>query len=101
MHNRVFQGLLVGVLFGGFLEPARAQQAASTALFGRLMEQDLAQLAKDTAVAARAPGLRGMALMQAAGDSALYFLDDVGLRDLSLLFAESAARAEPAACARL
>jgi hypothetical protein len=39
--------------------------------------------------------------MQAAGASALYFLDDEGLRQLSRLFAESAVRAAPAACARL
>jgi len=42
-----------------------------------------------------------MALMQAAGDSALYFMDDEGLRQMSRLFAVSAERAPPAACAAL
>jgi hypothetical protein len=42
-----------------------------------------------------------MALMQAAGDSALYCMDDDGLRQLSQLFATSAARATPTACASL
>lgn len=78
-----------------------AQSSSSQALFGRLMESRMAVLAKDPAISARAPGKHGMALMQAAGDSALYFVDDDGLRQMSQLFGESAGRANPDVCARL
>src|SRR5262249_15685376 len=81
--------------------PASAQTPPGAAIFGRLMEKRMEQLAKDPAVAARAPGKRGMALMQAAGDSALYFLDDSGLKELGDLFAESGRLAQPEVWARL
>lgn len=94
------QALVVALLVA--IHPAMAQQASpSEALFGRLMEARMNALARDSAIAIRAPGKRGMALMQAAGDSALYFASDSDLRELSNLFAWSAAHATPTACARL
>jgi hypothetical protein len=83
-----------------FAQPARSQ-AGPEALFGRLMTARLDTLAREPAIAALAPGKHGLALMQASSDSALYFMDDEGLRTLSGLFAESAARATPEACAQL
>ena len=80
---------------------AFAQTTSGLAIFARLMEQGMAALAKEPAIAQRAPGTRGIALLQAAGDSAIYFVDDSALRDLGMLFAESAAKAPPERCARL
>ena len=65
------------------------------------MQKRMDALAEEPAIAARAPGKHGMALMQAAGDSALYLVDDIGLQTLSRLFAETAARAPTAVCASL
>lgn len=81
--------------------PISAQTPPAAALFGRLMEQRMAELAKEPAIVQRTHGKTGMELFQAAGDSALYFADDSTLRDLGTLFAESGARAEPERCARL
>lgn len=80
---------------------AVSQTSPAEALFGRLLEARLNALAKDPAISARAPNQRGFALMQAAGDSAIYFLDDAGLQQLSRLFGETAAHAPPRTCARL
>lgn len=65
------------------------------------MERRIDSLAKEPAIAERVHGQHGLALMQAAGDSALYFVDDDALREMSLLFSESAARATPETCAQL
>ncbi|HKN66565.1 MAG TPA: hypothetical protein VJW73_09825 [Gemmatimonadaceae bacterium] len=81
--------------------PSQAQGSKPEVIFGHLLEQRLDVLAKDSSISARAHGKRGMALMEAAGDSALYFMDDEGLRQLAELFAVSAVRATPAACASL
>lgn len=89
------------VVLIGLSSAASAQATPAQALFGRLMEARLDSLARDPLIAKRAPGLKGLALMQASGDSALFFVDDVGLRELSTLFGQSAAQATPEACARL
>jgi len=78
-----------------------AQASGSQAIFERLMSARMDSLAREPAIAARAPGKFGLRLMASAGDSALYFLDDEGLRQLGGLLAESAARAAPEVCARL
>jgi hypothetical protein len=80
---------------------AMAQAPAGQAVFERLMNARMDSLAREPAIAARAPGKHGLALMASMGDSALYFLDDEGLRQLGGLLAETAARAAPDACARL
>ena len=84
-----------------FATVARAQQANGALIFGRSMEKRFVGLAKDPGVAAKAPGKTGLALMQAAGDSALYFVDDETLRDLGDLFAASGSHAPAQLCAQL
>jgi len=79
---------------------ATAQTTPGVVIFARLMEQRMAALAKEPAIAQRAPGKRGIELPQAAGDSAIYFVDDSALRDLSTLLAENPP-ATPERCARL
>ena len=101
MLRRLGRYVPIAALLASNPAASAAQASPAQALFGRLMEARLSVLAQEPEVAARANGLRGMALMQIAGDSALYFVDDSGLRQLSALFGESAAQASPEACALL
>ena len=92
-------GFVVAVSVSGSV--ATAQQSNGALVFGRSMEKRFVGLAKEPAIAARAPGKTGLALMAAAGDSAVYFIDDAALRDLGDLFAASGSRAPADVCAQL